>query len=346
VGKVMHKIVNKLFFLSMPFFIIGCENLRLNPISPSNSSFRKSPEVWIHPNLGSADYLKMFTPEGENEWPQSRDIISTFQFHQGNLISNCVTCEVNTYDKLIENRVFEKVNGWGKLISFEAGAFKYHGGICAQSVSYLINDALNAISTVRAGGGSVSYISMDEPFVAGLECNFSEDKTAELVKDFIRAMPVQVGLTEAYPTFGPEEMKKNIEALERFGVKLPFVHLDVDRYATQRPGNSLSNANGYNVNKDLREMRQFLRQKGIVMGIIIWGEDGNSSEGFSADAILMSRQILNALGSDVDRLIFESWSPYLPSYPVDKRIFPLNLPETEPGTLTNLVLTESRRYGR
>jgi len=331
--------------LLLAVITLGCD---LNLTSPSSAS-HSGPEVWIHPNLGSYGFLDMFTTEGEKKWPEARNIISTFQFHQGNLLPGCPFCGGNTYDKFINGRVFEKVNGWGKKISFEAGALKHHDGNCAQSVSYLVSDALQAVGTVRAGGGTISYISMDEPFIGGMQCGFTEDRTAELVKQFIQAMPVQVGLTEAYPTFTPQAMKRNIEALERAGVKLPFVHLDVDRYAAQRPGNSPANINGYNVAEDMREMRKFLREKRIPMGIIIWGEDGTSSGTFSADAMLMSRQMLNALDGDVDRLIFESWSDYLPSRTSlndysNKRLFPLNLPETEPGTLTYLVRTESQRF--
>ena len=67
---------------------------------------------------------------------------------------------------------------------------------------------------------------------------------------------------------------------------------------------------------------------------------------FSSDAILQARLALGALGGDVDRLIFESWSEVPASRfgGTGNKLYPLNLPETEPGRLTYNLNLEARRY--
>ena len=337
--------------LLMVFFglSVGClDKCSDNPLTGPSSTSRKGggPELWIAPNSGSEDFWKMFTDSGAAEWPNARASISTFQFYEG-LVSqwSCGSfCRENNLGKFLEVKAFQRLsNEWGKRIALESGALKEGAHGCDQSIYNLSGNAIRAIGNIESGGGKVDYVSMDWPFASGEICGYSKEKSAGLIKGFIdlvhTAYPgVQVGLIEGYSSRTFEDLRGFIEAFESQGAHIPYVHYDYDRYGVQRPGPHKTNAGGYNPRRDLPMIRDYLRGKGIIFGVVVWGEDGDSSEGFASDAVLSSRQILNAVNGDVDRLVFQSWQG-----DIDKRFFPNNLPETKPGTLTWLVNTQGRR---
>lgn len=330
----------------------GCgDNFSFNPTSPSPISRGSGPEIWIHPNLGSPDYLRLFTnPE---EWQEAKSRITVFQFHHANVLSDtfCHLCGgrpdggFNSVGEFIKADAFRGLNNQGIPSSIEAGSVKHHNCHNLAALDYAARLSIESISIIKANGGQVGYLSMDEPFVGGSAiypdgsgCNYTPDKIAELVKYFIDKInsihpEVRVGLIEVYPGYTVEELKNNIEALERVGYKIPFFHVDYDRYAGLREGK--------NIQSDMRKLRDYLRSKGIIFGLIIWGEDGTSTETWYSDAMAMATRFRDALGGDVDRLIIESWSDHLPSRSgqdySNNRWYPKNLPETKPGTMTYMV---------
>lgn len=340
-------------------FAIGCDSFQFNPTSPSPISRNSGgPELRIHPNIGSIDYQKMFTnPE---EWAEARSKISVFQFHHANTMSvnGCTMCftpdgRTNGFEDMAGVSAFQKLSEWGIPVSIEMGSLKHHNCENPETeMQHGLNIAMAAIQNVTMAGGRVIDVSMDEPFMGGMlrfawdgqnvsGCEYTPEKTAQITMDYWikplqAAFPdVQVGLTEAYPTFDVKALQRNIIALEQAGYRLPFLHIDYDRYGAIRED--------YNIERDMRELQAFARSRGIKFGMVIWGENAMSTEMWYSDAMAMATRWRNSLGSAPDRIIIESWGQaseqgtvHLGSA-ISPRYYPNNLPETQPGTMTYMI---------
>lgn len=335
--------------------LAGCgDNFQFNPASPGEITRGSGPELRLHPNGGSGDYKDMFADP--DKWKDARSKISVFQFHHANTLSGyCPTCYTsdggtNKYEDFVAVDAFRKLTEWGIPISMEMGSLKHHN--CEnpeRDMPGAVRMAIESVDNVKAAGGRVVDISMDEPFMGGMlrlawngtdisGCEYSPEKTAQLtLEHWIRPLQaahpeVRVGLTEAYPTFDIDQLIRNIDALEKAGYQLPFLHLDYDRYSTIREGQDF--------NSDMRKLQKALHSRGIKFGIVIWGESGISNESWFADAEAMAIMWRNALGNSPDRIIIESWSragktefpnPAFPGRNIDPRYYPNNLPESKPS---------------
>ncbi len=105
---------------------------------------------------------------------------------------------------------------------------------------------------------------------------------------------------------------------------MPFFHLDMHREG------ALANNN---IGRDLKELEFFCHEKGIDFGVIIWGDNGSSNRQYFNGAMLTAQTVRAAIGTP-DHIIFQSWSE---RFAVGDRIFPDNLPEDSPMTLTWIV---------
>lgn len=352
------------FLLFCSAILNGCDNFQFNPNAPSPiSRSTGGPELRIHPNVGSVDYKRMFTnPE---EWEEARSRISAFQFHHANAMGGDHSLNYtpdggsNSFENLSGAGAFEMLSRWGIPISIEMGALKHFNcEFPERDMPAAVANAIQTISNVKSARGRVIDVSMDEPFMGGMlrfewdgkvvsGCEYSAEKTAQLTLDhWIRPVQaahpdVKIGLTEAYPTYDLPALKRNILALEQAGYRLPFLHLDYDRFAAIRENK--------NPEKDFRELQSFLKSRGIIFGLVIWGESGASTEEWYSDAMVMASSFRNSLGNAPDRIIIESWSradgPTVhASTGNDPRYYPDNLPESRPGTMTYMINQMSRYF--
>lgn len=304
---------------------------------------RRPDPVWYTPNPGSLDLRRMF--EEPDEWQVARRFVSVFQFTQQHTyrIAPAIVGP-NGYEALVRSGAFRRLVEWRIKTAIGVGAVKeFYCTPDESGMNTAIRDALDAISAVRAGGGAVHYLSMDEPFLSGQlpRCGGPElEPTADRLARYMTAVQqayrgVRIGLIEAYPSFGPDAFGRMLQLMRARDVLPAFLHLDIDLWAVRNERRDFAG--------DLRRIQGICAAEGIPFGVIIWGHDGDSDALFARDAHDLALAVQSAYTSwdeMPDRFIFESWS----ESSTGLRITPSNLPDTRRYTLTNLLIHTYRRF--
>ncbi len=286
--------------------------------------------VWFAPNMGSRDYPELFTkPE---DWPVARSRVNVFKFYTQNVLDYpCVICGNNTLDAFVEVQAFQKLTDWGIAIAVEVGAVKEWG--CTGKEEFRV--AKETIQNIKANGGIVTFLDMDEPYIGGelvangKTCGYTMEQSADVTSRFIRqvkaAYPnILIGDTEPYPYFSVEEMEQWILALEARGVTLAHFHLDVDPVYVRELKLGLAG--------DLRELSRFFEEHRIPFGVIFiaeWPDSGSNCSYFNS-AMTWIRTVNQAIGK-TPHLLFQSWQGD-PADRANKLLHwvPDNLPENDP----------------
>lgn len=308
-------------------------------------------QVWMVPPPGGDLINAVQHPE---LWQSAQDRVDVFSFyfleaydHPG---FECgVPCGPNTYHALVDavpGGAFRWVQSRGMAISFEAGSVKEYSCTPDAIVSGAALPAVRAIKNIEDAGATVSYISQDEPFAAGLAtsyrspfgngqgCNKSSADVAQLVKAYVdtihQSYPnVQIGLVEPYPHFSVDEIMSYVLELEHAGVAVPFFHLDMDLQREVREKQL--------VLSDLQRLRDFFQAKGIPFGVIIWGADGRSNDAFASGAWATLQTIAPAVGV-TEHTILESWAENPPGNMTGSKTKPDVVPESDPMTMSGMLL--------
>jgi len=305
-------------------------------LSPGSSAALPEDRIWFAPSPGSIDYQQLFArPE---EWPHARQLVSVFKFYQQH--TQTPTPDIvgpNSYDALARAGAFRLLNKWGKKIALEVGAVKdFYCTPDASGMNAAIAATAASIRAVQAGGGSVAYLAMDDPFAAGKAAvcgGPAPEPTADRIATYVRGVrsqfpDVRVGLIEAYPTTSEPDLEKNLDLLRDRNVAPVFLHADIDSRGL-RPGRD-------DFTRDMRALRKACADRNIAFGIIVWGYDGNSDVLYTADTGRLATEITDAFPSwnDMpDQLIFQSWAVS----DTGLLITPSNLPEDAPYTHTRLL---------
>jgi hypothetical protein len=280
--------------------------------------------------------LRLF--EAPQEWPRARQIMEVFEFYQGHLLTQVSQGEgPNSYTAFVKADAFRKLTRWGKRIAVEAAAVKeVYCTADASGMQASIDRTLEALRNVRAAGGRVSFVAMDEPFTSGVSrrCGGpslapTADRLAVYIPAVKRAFPdVRVGLIEPYPVFSPEQFAEMLGLLRERGVPVDFLHADVRRPDVS-PGRELFPG-------EMLELSALATQYKIPFGAIIWGDNGDADALYAADALRNARELGNAFGSWEalpKHIIIQSWAVTA----TGQFITPSNLPETAPSTHTALL---------
>jgi hypothetical protein len=285
-------------------------------------------EVWFAPDLGSGDMVELFTePE---LWSDARRSTRVFKFYEEQLLasvpSDCPACGQNILPRFVAAGAFRLLQSWGMRAAVEAPVLKTWS--CTGDGAAAL--AMKAIDRVLAAGGSVSTLAMDEPFVGGRACGLpAADAIARtaLFAGTLRnyAPGLEIGDIEAYPTLEPVALARWIVGLRLSGVRLSFLHLDVDRTEARRLGLSLET--------QLRPVQFLCRAFGISFGIIVWGQDTTSDAAYYADARGWHEEMTQIFGTP-DHTIFQSWA----QSEEGERVVPRNLPESDPTRFTHTRL--------
>lgn len=280
--------------------------------------------VWFGPNMGSRDFVQMFTdPES---WSEARARMDVFRFHASVLFPTpCSICGDN-----------HKLADWDIAIGIEVGAI-YESG-CDGEANYW-RDAGVVIQNIEQNGGEVAFLAMDEPLLHGGNkpvagtCNYSLQEAAAETAIFVKTVQshhpeILVGDTEPYPHYSIAQLEGWILELENNGVFLPFFHLDVDVERVR--------VEGQNVVADLQELKRFCDQRGIAFGVIFTSNWTQSSS--ERDYYLSTMGWLETVKEAIGRpnhIIFESWQGPSPSGIHEA---PLNLPVNDPEGYSHIDL--------
>lgn len=300
--------------------------------------------VWFGPNMGSRDYPELFTkPE---QWSKARSRIDVFKFYTQNVLEYpCAICGDNTLDAFVEAQAFRRLTDWGIAIAVEVGAVKEWG--CTGKEEFRV--AKETIQNIRANGGIVTFLDMDEPFIGGelvangKTCGHTMEQSADVASQFVRqvkaAYPnILVGDTEPYPYFSVTELEQWILALEARGTTLAHFHLDVDIENVR--------VNRRDVVTDLQTLSQFFQEHQIPFGVIFtsnWTAAGSNRAYFDS-TMGWIRTVNDAIGKP-QHVIFQSWQGPAPS---GAHEFPINLPENDPKDYshTRLIIEGLDVFGR
>ncbi len=227
-------------------------------------------------------------------------------------------------------QVVNDLNRRGIAIAVEAGPLTA-SSTCGQGVEGFsgIQFGLDILNRIKAVGGVVSYIALDEPFYYGNlysgsnACHFSDSRIAQDVEDYMRSMrtvfpDVLVGDIE--PIQSGVDITLYMNWLETYksvtGSNFPFFHLDFDWSRVTWP-------------TDAKTLETFSHQQGIQFGIIYFG---NYNDGSDAEWLGHAEQRMVTYeaeyGGKPDHVIFQSWHDH-PDYV---------LPESHNDTFTHLIL--------
>lgn len=343
--------------------VLLCVSFMLYLISPVLSE-----EIWFTPNVGSLDMIDLFKIENTDKWSEARKQITVFGFFNmhvdgtpegafslvgPNVLANFLS------QSTVPGGPFKWLNEQGIKINVEAGAVKPWS---CDDIMRAVRPTMLALDNIVKNGGTVSYITIDESFTSGLPkqwewgietCNFTEEQTAEQIKIYVDAIhakypEVQIGFWEPYPYFSMEQVKRFLLLMKNKEIPVPFFSLDFNHlHALQL---------GLDIRAEIRDLQQFCRDNGISLGLNIIGDDGTSNESYAygsdpppvdgcgkqrtptIGAISLATELKAAAGMP-DHLIFESWVDHPPSCPIDRRLYPENLPEWNPVSHTGLILS-------
>jgi hypothetical protein len=314
-------------------------------IAPALSTAQSPPftrEIWFSPNPGTLDMLRMF--ERPEEWERARRLMNVFNITQQHTFpGGDAIVGPNTYDALVRVDAFRTLVRWGKKLSIGVGSVKeFYCTDDASGMNEAIGNTLAAVAAVTSAGGSVNYLSMDEPWVSGRskKCGGpalepTADRVALYMSAVNRAYPnTQIGLIEAYPFSSADAIESMLALLQARGVPPAFLHMDVDWHAVTAD----------QFIRDMGRLQTASHSRSIPFGIIVTGYNGDADPLFAIDAAGISHLIARTFlrWADMpDHLMFDSWV----ESKTGLRITPSNLPETNPFSHTGLML-ETFRYLR
>jgi hypothetical protein len=278
--------------------------LTMGSISPTRSDER--PVIWFAPNGESPDLVNLFvTPEA---WREARTRVNVFKFGPQQ-VSTSSSSKFNTLMELVKADAFRKLKDWGVSVALEAPAVKEWD--CNSKRAAMIT--LDYIRNVRAAGGDIKYVAMDEPLVSGFgRCRLTFEETAARTASYVRGIlsdasiatsngKIAFGDIEPYPSYSVDQLKQWINALQINGFKPSFFHLDVDL-------NNVDLHPQFDLAGDLRALKAFLQNEEIPFGIIFWsGRDPESSDqNYYKHVIDYVKRIHRAIGMP-EQSIFQSW---------------------------------------
>lgn len=296
--------------------------------------------IWFSPGPGTLDLIRLFEQPGE--WRRARTLTSVFKFYQQHTQTPAPDIVgPNTYEALARAGAFRTLKQWGMRIALEAGAVKdFYCTADASGMNAAIGNTLASLRAVDAAGGTVAYVAMDEPFVAGRAsvCGGpalepTADRVAQYVAAVRTAFPsVRIGLIEAYPFSGAAAIESIVALLDARAARPAFLHMDVDWHFS----------GGAAFERDMVRLQAFCASREIPFGVIIWGYDGNADALYAADAYGITELIAGTFKTWArmpDHLIFQSWA----TSATGLSIAPSNLPEDRPFTHTAMLRDIYRR---
>jgi hypothetical protein len=281
------------------------------------------------PGAGDGDFNALFEPDAP--WKRAARTVSVFKVSTQYLLNG-------SDDEL--RRMIAGLSQRGIALAFEALMIPRHGA-CGHVEGYSDPGTIaQAAQRVKRLGGVLAYAAMDEPLWFGhfdqspAACRSSIDAVAAGVAENVRALravfpAVQVGDIEPFQgaaarTLQPADVMAFAEAYRRAtGTPLVFFHADLDW--------------AHHADTELTALKSSLSGSAIRFGVIFDGDaDDPTDIAWTRHAEARFEDIEQVAAEKPDDAILQTWM-IRPSH---------MLPESAPGTMTNLVLLYAREASR
>jgi hypothetical protein len=301
--------------------------------------------VWFIPNIGSQDLLSMFSTAGF--WSNALGAIDVFGFHTRHLVcfqENELGCPKdlghNVYLNFKSADAFKVVKTtWGKKIAlFVKPVGESEDEPCGDSFFYL----QMAFDNLKDAGGSVDFITLDQPLHAYTSCGQSST-APKLTVDFLKRTKLvfsggfgdtnslQIGITETLNgTFMTQDILNWVDALQAADAQLSSFNLNVNRTSLKEKGWS-----DENIASALTEIKTHFQAKQVPLGIIIMGESANTQE-YATSAQAWVETVKKTIGNP-EHIIFQSWVVGTDEFGHPSRNVPKNLDERDPTSHTAIL---------
>jgi len=288
-----------------------------------------TPEIWLGPVdpvtvaarkwNASADYMDLF--RSDSGWKTVAGSIHVFKIGPG-FVQQGTEADLRL--------IFSELKKRNIKLALEIG-MATRSEHCNQSTEAYGAPGLveGLLGRVKRLGGELNYIAMDEPLYYGHEfkgggaCSLTVRQVAADVAPNVKLAKslfpnVEIGDVEVagLSTDFLHATEEWVDAYrEAVGFNLAFLHTDV--------GWSLASM------KNLVPLAEFVRSRSVKFGVIYNGNaNDDTDEAWARGTIEHFNYIESGLGLIPDQAIFHTWVP-----------FPTrNLPESQFGTLTNLVI--------
>jgi hypothetical protein len=331
---------------------------------PGVSNATPFPAVWFNAAPESQDFLDLFRrPE---LWAQARRQIQVLHFGPRQMDGGRALVANNLSD-IVAADAFRKLRAWGIQTAIGAPAVKEWDCTGATEEAYTVREILN----VAKAGGTVDWITMDEPLVAGTginkksTCRISMDETAAEVATYVRhilADPQVLAAgpaprfvdVEPYPGVDLALLQQWTKTLQAHGFRPAGLFLDVNiRFAELHPELYARMAG------DLRTLSSFLHAGHIAFGVIFWsGWDPLGSDAAYYQRVIDWVKFVHQAIGQADAAVFSSWvtrcdgrnaggdfacsRTNLGCSPSDKycgqKSVPINLPDNDPKIFSHTRL--------
>lgn len=280
--------------------------------------------------FGARDYLELFDPNAP--WTTAASRVHIFKYY------------MYAYDNLPDTQlrqIISDLNRRGIAIALETQPLNRRAQ-CGNSEAFAydaVAQTLARLRRIRAAGGKVQYIAMDEPLTFGKlpppeGCSLSIEEIAQEVAHYVRAVKrefpdVVIGDIE-YEGAGIKDVKHFLEGYNRItGEYLPFLHWDIN---WQQPiawwpvDWSQRRFLWPEWPERAKDLQDYCSVRGIKFGMIYNGGNAPSDEEWIRLAI-DHMAMYESLGGRPDHVVFQSWFMH-PQY---------LLPETDPTKFTYLI---------
>jgi hypothetical protein len=274
------------------------------------------PGIWSDGPAGVEDYMKLFTPSAP--WSEAASHTKVFKVSNNPVFLAELP---GTPSDSQWRQVFADLNRRGIELAIEWGPLTPEG--CGTNMEGFDGETgVRMANKIKALGGPLNYIAMDEPFAGALGCNWTPRQTAEnALRSIARVRTVFpdviVGDIEPIPAAqAPADWLRRYAAWldaweEVFGAPLPFVHLDVNWSLDWVP--------------HVEAMRHEMVSRHIPFGMIYndYWEDITDAD-WVRDAIAHFTKYETQTEVTPDHVVFQTWDHH-----------PLHaLPETSPAAMT------------
>lgn len=328
--------------VSFVCFLIGVSTKVLAQIQPP-AELRPEPEIWLSPQAlplaplnQDVDFMAMFAPGAP--WNFAAAHTRVFKLH-GSFVSHASQEEINTVVADLSRRGIPIALEIGVMDVGTAKTGAPCGGLGRVEGYGTPADAEKISAIVKAAGGTLKYLSFDEPLYYGhyydgpYACQSTIAAAFQLViptvNTYIQEFPdIIIGDNEptniaAYDGWREGLLEWATDFLVTFKRPFAFMQLDIP-WANGPPSKEPEDALAF------YHYVRMLQRQGLYerVGIIIDGTPDDSSDAaWVEDARHHVLLLESTYGLRPDQDLFESWNVH-PTHA---------LPETRPDTLTSLI---------